>query len=56
MTKMIAIKDSYISNRHDIAEALELASHGLINAPFKTVGLNELRNVYEAGRLPEGSG
>jgi len=45
--RMINIKGSYVGNRRDTAEALEFYQRGLINAPFKTVGLSELNDVYE---------
>jgi propanol-preferring alcohol dehydrogenase len=51
---MITIKGSYVGNRRDTAEALEFFRRGLINAPYKTVGLSELQNVYdlmEAGKV-----
>jgi propanol-preferring alcohol dehydrogenase len=45
--KMITIKGSYVGNRRDTAEALEFFERGLINAPFKTVGLSKLQDVYD---------
>jgi len=45
--KMITIKGSYVGNRRDSAEAIEFFRRGLINAPYKTVGLSELQSVYE---------
>jgi len=51
---MITIKGSYVGNRRDSAEAIEFFSRGLINAPFKTVGLSELQNVFDlmhAGKI-----
>lgn len=45
--KMITIRGSYVGNRRDTAEALEFFERGLINAPFKTVGLSELQSVYD---------
>jgi len=45
--KMITIKGSYVGNRRDTAEALEFFARGVINAPFKTVGLSELQSVYD---------
>jgi alcohol dehydrogenase, propanol-preferring len=47
VVKMITIKGSYVGNRRDSAEAIEFFSRGLINAPFKTVGLSELQNVFD---------
>lgn len=43
---MITIKGSYVGNRRDSAEAIEFFRRGLIKAPFKTVGLSELNDVY----------
>jgi len=48
--KMITIKGSYVGNRCDTAEALEFFNRGLINAPFKIVGLSELQKVYDLMR------
>jgi len=45
--KMITIKGSYVGNRRDSAEAIDFFRRGLINAPFKVVGLSELGMVYE---------
>ncbi|KYK54200.1 alcohol dehydrogenase I [Drechmeria coniospora] len=45
--RMINIKGSYVGNRADTAEALEFYRRGLIKAPFKTVGLSELNEVYK---------
>jgi propanol-preferring alcohol dehydrogenase len=45
--KMITIKGSYVGNRRDTAEALEFFRRGVINAPFKLVGLSELQKVYD---------
>jgi len=45
--KMITIKGSYVGNRKDTAEALEFFNRGLINSPFKIVGLSELQKVYD---------
>jgi len=47
VVKMITIKGSYVGNRRDSAEAIEFFSRGLINAPFKTVGLSELQKVFD---------
>lgn len=44
---MITIKGSYVGNRCDTAEALDFFNRGLINAPFKIVGLSELQKVYD---------
>jgi propanol-preferring alcohol dehydrogenase len=45
--KMITIKGSYVGNRRDSAEAIEFFRRGLINAPFKSIGLSELQKVYD---------
>lgn len=47
VVRMISIKGSYVGNRRDTAEALEFYNRGLIQAPFKTVGLSELQNVFD---------
>ena len=44
---MITFKGSYVGNRRDTAEAIDFFRRGLINAPFKTVGLSELQSVYD---------
>jgi propanol-preferring alcohol dehydrogenase len=48
--RMINIKGSYVGNRADTAEAIEFFRKGLINAPFKTVGLSQLQDVYQLMR------
>ncbi|KAL5615207.1 hypothetical protein BROUX41_005264 [Berkeleyomyces rouxiae] len=45
--RMINIRGSYVGNRADSAEALEFFRRGLIKAPFKTVGLSKLPEIYE---------
>jgi len=47
VVRMITIKGSYVGNRQDGAEALEFYRRGLINAPYKVVGLSELQKVYD---------
>ncbi|KAK9770275.1 putative Alcohol dehydrogenase 1 [Seiridium cardinale] len=47
VTRMVTIKGSYVGNRQDTAEAIEFYRRGLIKAPFKTVGLSKLGEVYE---------
>ncbi|KAI1264982.1 alcohol dehydrogenase [Xylariaceae sp. FL1019] len=47
VVRMINIKGSYVGNRQDTAEAIEFFRRGLIQAPFKTVGLSKLADVYE---------
>lgn len=46
VTKMVSIKGSYVGNRQDTAEAIDFFRRGLIKAPFKTVGLSKLQDVY----------
>ncbi|KAI0178384.1 chaperonin 10-like protein [Pestalotiopsis sp. NC0098] len=46
VTRMVTIKGSYVGNRQDTAEAIDFFRRGLINAPFKTVGLSKLQDVY----------
>ena len=41
------IKGSYVGNRKDTSEALDFYRRGLINAPFKTIGMSELQKVYD---------
>jgi propanol-preferring alcohol dehydrogenase len=45
--RMISFKGSYVGNRADTAEALDFFRRGLINVPYKTVGLSELQSVFE---------
>jgi len=45
--KMITIKGSYVGNRRDSAEAIEFFRRGLIKAPYKTIGLSKLQQVYD---------
>ncbi|PHH92291.1 hypothetical protein CDD83_8105 [Cordyceps sp. RAO-2017] len=45
--RMITIKGSYVGNRADTAEAVDFFTRGLVKAPFKTVGLSELQDVYK---------
>ncbi|KAH7347722.1 alcohol dehydrogenase [Plectosphaerella cucumerina] len=52
VVRMITIKGSYVGNRADTAEALDFFNRGLIKAPFKTVGLSELQDVYK--KMQEG--
>ncbi|RHZ73298.1 hypothetical protein CDV55_101870 [Aspergillus turcosus] len=47
VVRMINIKGSYVGNRQDGYEALEFFTRGLIHAPFKTVPLSELGEVYK---------
>ena len=44
---MIRIQGSYVGNRQDTAEAIDFFRRGLINAPYKVVGLSELPHVFE---------
>lgn len=47
VTKMINIKGSYVGNRQDGVEAVDFFARGLIKAPFKTVSLEKLPEVFE---------
>lgn len=47
VVRMITIRGSYVGNRADTAEALDFFRRGLIKAPFKTVGLSQLQDVYK---------
>lgn len=47
VVKMITIKGSYVGNRRDTAEALEFYQKGVIDAPFKVVGMSKLQDVYD---------
>lgn len=47
VVRMINIRGSYVGNRADTAEALDFYRRGLISAPFKTVGLSKLNDVYK---------
>ncbi|PVH92643.1 hypothetical protein DM02DRAFT_677377 [Periconia macrospinosa] len=54
VTRMITIKGSYVGNRQDTTEAIDFFARGLIKAPFKTVGLSELQDVFhlmEQGKI-----
>ena len=47
VVKMIKIKGSYVGNRQDTAEAIDFFARGLINAPYKVVGMSELQSVFD---------
>jgi propanol-preferring alcohol dehydrogenase len=47
VVKMINIKGSYVGNRQDGVEAVDFYARGLIKAPFKTVPLKELPEVFK---------
>lgn len=47
VVKMINIKGSYVGNRQDGVEAVDFFARGLIKAPFKTVSLEKLPEVFE---------
>jgi propanol-preferring alcohol dehydrogenase len=47
VVKMINIKGSYVGNRQDAVEAVDFFARGLIKAPFKTVSLEKLPEVFE---------
>lgn len=47
VVQMKTIKGSYIGNRADTVEALDIFKRGLVKAHVKTVGLSELQSVYD---------
>ncbi|KAK0634622.1 chaperonin 10-like protein [Bombardia bombarda] len=47
VVRMITIKGSYVGNRQDTQEALDFFARGVVNVPFKTVGLSELGSVFD---------
>lgn len=47
VVKMVTIKGSYVGNRQDGVEAIDFYARGLIKAPFKTVPLKELPEVFK---------
>jgi len=47
VVRMITIKGSYVGNRLDTQEAIGFFERGLINAPFKTVKLEKLPEIFE---------
>lgn len=47
VVRMITIKGSYVGNRLDTQEAIDFFKRGLINAPFKTAKLSELKEVFK---------
>jgi alcohol dehydrogenase, propanol-preferring len=47
VVRMINIRGSYVGNRADTAEALDFFRRGLIEVPYKTVGLSKLQDVYQ---------
>ncbi|KAK0716753.1 chaperonin 10-like protein [Lasiosphaeria miniovina] len=47
VVRMITVKGSYVGNRQDTAEALDFFARGLINAPYKVVGLSEVQSVFD---------
>ncbi|KAG1790234.1 chaperonin 10-like protein [Suillus plorans] len=46
--KSINILGSYVGNRQDAVEALEIASRGKVVVRYECKGLSELKNVYDA--------
>jgi propanol-preferring alcohol dehydrogenase len=54
--KMVTIKGSYVGNRKDSAEAIDFYARGLISAPFKVVGLSELKMVFDKMKKGEIAG
>jgi propanol-preferring alcohol dehydrogenase len=47
VVKMVTIKGSYVGNRRDSAEAIDFYRRGLVNIPYKVVGLSQLSQVYD---------
>ncbi|KAI0902061.1 alcohol dehydrogenase [Annulohypoxylon nitens] len=47
VVRMINIKGSYVGNRQDTAEAIDFFRRGLIQAPYKVVGLSQLQEIFE---------
>ena len=47
VVKMVNIKGSYVGNRQDGVEAVDFYARGLIKAPFKTVPLKDLPEVFD---------
>lgn len=56
VVRMISIKGSYVGNRADTAEALDMFRRGLIKAIHKTVGLSQLQDVYNLMRQSKVAG
>lgn len=50
VVRMLTIKGSYVGNRQDTQEAIDFFQRGLIQVPFKTVGLSQLQDVYQMMR------
>ena len=54
VVRMITIKGSYVGNRQDTQEAIDFFARGLIEIPYKTVGMSELGQVFtlmEEGKI-----
>jgi len=47
VVRMITIKGSYVGNRVDTQEAISFFERGLIHAPYKTVPLKQLPEIFE---------
>ncbi|KAH7887079.1 chaperonin 10-like protein [Phlebopus sp. FC_14] len=43
----ICIKGSYVGNRQDAIEALDIAAHGTVKVKYEVRGLSELQEVYD---------
>ena len=56
VVKMISIKGSYVGNRQDTAEAIDFFQRGLIQVPFKVVGLSKLTEVFDKMKKGEIAG
>lgn len=47
VTRMISVKGSYVGTRQDTLEAVDFFRRGLVEEPYKVVGLSELQNVFQ---------
>lgn len=47
VVKMITIKGSYVGNRRDTAEAIQLFARGLVSTPIEVTGLSQLQEVFD---------
>lgn len=56
VVKMITIKGSYVGNRRDTAEAIQLFARGLISAPLEVMGLSQLQEILERLRAGKVTG
>ena len=47
VVKSISIYGSYVGNRQDAREALDIAARGKVKCYYQTKGLDALRDTYE---------